>query len=230
MSAAQGGRIADITIAADDGSTLFIRETVDETFTYTDRSTVRLKGFILHFHRGSLEGDRDRIASLLAPPGTGLPEPTTAPTPIPTPLTQAPSTPAQPSPSPTMPDPSGNAFEVTRSERGVVLLLYDLRFVADGDQLLSTEKSRLDTIAGALKKIPERSFLVEGHTADLGKATGQYELSERRARRVVDELIARGIPAGRFVYRGLGADAPIAPSDTEANRARNRRVEITILD
>jgi outer membrane protein OmpA-like peptidoglycan-associated protein len=111
-----------------------------------------------------------------------------------------------------------------------VLLLYDLRFVADGDQILSSERGRIDTIAAALKKIPERSFLVEGHTADLGKAAGQYELSERRARRVVDELVARGIPAGRFVYRGLGADAPIAPSDTEANRARNRRVEITILD
>ncbi len=110
------------------------------------------------------------------------------------------------------------------------MLLYDLRFVADGDQLLPTERGRLDAIADALKKLPDRSFLVEGHTADLGKAAGQYELSERRARRVVDEMTARGIPAGRFVYRGLGADAPIAPSDTEANRARNRRVEITILD
>jgi outer membrane protein OmpA-like peptidoglycan-associated protein len=266
MSAAQGGRIADITIAADDGSTLFIRETVDETFTYTDRSTVRLKGFILHFHRGSLGGDRDRIASLLAPPGSelagavggpdagasegagsesalgpgsvpvqaGIPSSATQPSssqaasPPPATAQQAQTTPPQGTSA--IHDPSGTAYELARSERGVVLLLYDLRFVADGDQILSSERGRIDTIAAALKKIPERSFLVEGHTADLGKAAGQYELSERRARRVVDELVARGIPAGRFVYRGLGADAPIAPSDTEANRARNRRVEITILD
>ncbi len=223
MTGAQGGRVADISIAADDGSTLFIRETVDETFSYADRSTVRLKGFILHFHRGSLGGDRERIASLLAPPGTSS-------IPIPTPSASAQAVPAQPTPAQTIPDPSGAAYEVARSERGVVMLLYDLRFVADGDQVLPSERGRFDAIASALKKLPERSFLVEGHTADLGKAAGQYELSERRARRVVDELVARGIPAARFVYRGLGADAPVAPSDTEANRARNRRVEITILD
>jgi len=122
------------------------------------------------------------------------------------------------------------AFEVATGERGVVLLLYDLRFVADGDELLASERGRLDAIADALKKVPERTFLVEGHSADLGRPAGQYELSERRARRIVDELVARGLPAGRFVYRGLGADMPVAPNDTESNRARNRRVEITILD
>jgi outer membrane protein OmpA-like peptidoglycan-associated protein len=110
------------------------------------------------------------------------------------------------------------------------MLLYDLRFVADGDDLLASERGRLDAIAEALGRLSDRTFLVEGHTADLGKPAGQYELSERRARRIVDELVARGIPQNRFVYRGLGADRPIAPNDTEANRARNRRVEITILD
>ncbi|HPE88298.1 MAG TPA: OmpA family protein, partial [Spirochaetales bacterium] len=125
---------------------------------------------------------------------------------------------------------AGGAFELARGERGVVMLLYDLRFVADGDELLASERGRLDSIAEALKRLPDSAFLVEGHTADLGKPAGQYELSERRARRIVDELVARGIPENRFVYRGLGADRPVAPNDTEVNRARNRRVEITILD
>ncbi|HUW69949.1 MAG TPA: OmpA family protein [bacterium] len=245
----EGGRVADIMLDASDGSTLFIRETVDETSTYADGCSVRLKGFILHFHRGSLPSDHDQIASIvtqgeavsttparaspLAAPVAGNPS-AAGPQPAATPATVPVASPATTggiaatAPAAT---PTGNsAFEVSSGDRGVVLLLYDLRFVADGDDLLPSERGRLDAIAVALNRIPDHTFLVEGHTADLGRPAGQYELSERRAKRIVDELVARGIPAGRFVYRGLGADHPIAPNDTEANRARNRRVEITILD
>lgn len=122
------------------------------------------------------------------------------------------------------------AFELSQGERGVVLLLYDLRFAPDSAELLSGERGRLDAIADALKRIPERSFLVEGHAAELGRPQGQQELSEARAKRIADELAARGIPASRLLYRGLGATRPIAPNDNEAGRARNRRVEITVLD
>ncbi|MBP7262537.1 MAG: OmpA family protein [Spirochaetia bacterium] len=124
----------------------------------------------------------------------------------------------------------GGAYAVSQSDRGVVLILFDLRFVADSDQLLTGEKPRLDAIAEALKRIPDRTFLVEGHAADVGKPQGQYQLSEARAKRIVDELVARGIPASRFIYRGLGGDVPLAPNDTEQGRARNRRVEITVLN
>ncbi len=122
------------------------------------------------------------------------------------------------------------AFELSQGERGVVLLLYDLRFAPDSAELLAGERVRLDAIADALKRIPERSFLVEGHAAELGRPQGQQELSEARAKRIADELAARGIPASRLLYRGLGATRPIAPNDNEAGRARNRRVEITVLD
>jgi len=290
MSGATGGRTADIVIDAEDGSTLFIRETIDESYTYRTYPTVRLKGFILHFHRGSLPGDRDRVVATItgaplsspssAPPSasagatgtpsagaTGTPSASAGATGTPTaraspgssasagatgtpsagasPGSSAPgsSAPGSSAPGTGVPVPGGavtaspspasqpgGAFELARGERGVVMLLYDLRFVADGDELLASERGRLDAIAEALGRLPDRTFLVEGHTADLGKPAGQYELSERRARRIVDELAARGIPENRFVYRGLGADRPIAPNDSEANRARNRRVEITILD
>lgn len=207
LRSASGGRTADITIDAEDGSTIFIRENCDETFTYGDGSSVRLKGFILHFHKGSLQSDRIYIASLLrgnAEQGSDVPDIAAA--------------------------AEAGAFEIAVGERGVVMLLFDLRFVADSDELLSSDRRRLDAIAMALLRLDSKTFLVEGHSADLGRPAGQYELSERRARRVVDEMVARGIPAARFVYRGLGADRPIAANDSEEQRARNRRVEITILD
>lgn len=261
LTSASGGRTADILIHPEDGSTLFIRETMDETYTYTGGSTVRLKGFILHFYRGSLPLGREGVAALLGGSGSdrsgsgdgselagggvvGSPSPATRAEPgvssVPRPgqesgsldvaevlsELQAPSgdTATAASRSPALP------FEVAPGNRGVVLLLYDLRFVPDGAELLPSERPRLDAIAAALKRLPERSFLVEGHAADVGRPQGQYDLSRERARRIVDELTARGIPAGRFVFRGLGADQPIAPNDTEQGRARNRRVEITVLD
>lgn len=122
-----------------------------------------------------------------------------------------------------------NSYEIVDSLKGQVILLFDLRFLPDSDELLPSEKPRLDEIAKILLSIPDRMFLVEGHTADVGNPKGQYALSEARAKKIVDELVKRGVPAGRFIYKGWGADKPIAPNDTEQNRARNRRVEITIL-
>ena len=239
LTGASGSRTADILVDPENGSTLFIREAVDENYTYSGGSKIRLKGFILHFYRGSLPLDRDRVAVLMeGTRGSGTDFPEAKDTASGETAGQLRSQANQPDDKPEdQPDDKPHteeaeepAFVVAAGERGVVLLLYDLRFVPDGADLLPSERGRLDTIAEALKRIPEHSFLVEGHAADIGRPQGQYDLSRERARRIVDELAARGLPAGRFVYRGLGADQPIASNDTEQGRARNRRVEITILD
>ncbi len=232
MKSASGGRTADFLLDAENGSALFVRESIDESYSYTDVPDIRLKGFILHFYSNSLPQDQLRIARLIDPltqkdmlglegslPGqTDLPNSITVPEP-PTGKDHF-----VPEPSEALP------FELARGNKGLVLLLFDLRFIADSEQLLSSEKGRLDSIADALKKLPDKNFLVEGHTAELGRAAGQLELSRQRAKKIVDELIARGIDPGRLVYRGLGADKPIASNESEEGKARNRRVEITILD
>jgi len=69
-----------------------------------------------------------------------------------------------------------------------------------------------------------------GHTADVGNPVGQKKLSLERAKAIVDALVRMGIPQDRFLYEGRGAEEPVAPNTDEANRARNRRVEITILE
>ena len=127
-------------------------------------------------------------------------------------------------------DPGSGIVLEDRPE-GPTLVAFGLRFVPDQDVLLPEERVRLDGIAAALKAVPgDRTLLVTGHTADVGNPAGQKDLSIRRAKRVVDELVARGIPASRFLFRGFGAERPVAPNDSEANRARNRRVEITVLN
>lgn len=120
--------------------------------------------------------------------------------------------------------------KVTEDEAGVRLSLRDIRFVANEATILPEERGRLDSIASALRAVPERTFLVVGHTADIGLPDAQQELSVRRAGTVVDELTARGIDADRLLFEGRGGTEPVASNDTETGRAQNRRVEILVLE
>jgi outer membrane protein OmpA-like peptidoglycan-associated protein len=114
---------------------------------------------------------------------------------------------------------------------GIRLIIRDIRFIPDSEEFLPEERPRLDSIAGALKEAaPRQNFLVEGHTASTGRPDGEMELSVRRAKRMVDELVRRGIAADRFIYKGWGGTKPAGDNGNEQGRALNRRVEITILD
>ncbi|MCR5290494.1 MAG: OmpA family protein, partial [Treponema sp.] len=55
-------------------------------------------------------------------------------------------------------------------------------------------------------------------------------LSEDRAHAVADALTERGISANSFICKGNGGRKPVADNKTTLGKARNRRVEITILE
>jgi len=120
--------------------------------------------------------------------------------------------------------------EITESEEGLTLMLNQLHFVADRAVILGEDAPLLDSIAESLKKIEERTFFVKGHTADIGTVESQMSLSLDRALVVVRELVKRGISEDRFLYIGRGGLDPLADNDTEEGRARNRRVEIVIME
>jgi len=69
---------------------------------------------------------------------------------------------------------------------------------------------------------------IEGHTDAEGADERNQPLSERRAQSVVDFLIKAGVPTERMKAVGYGSSRPVAPNDTSANRARNRRIEFTV--
>jgi outer membrane protein OmpA-like peptidoglycan-associated protein len=54
-------------------------------------------------------------------------------------------------------------------------------------------------------------------------------VSLERANAVKDLIIKVGVPADRVRAEGFGAEKPVAANDTEANRAKNRRIELTIV-
>lgn len=123
-----------------------------------------------------------------------------------------------------------DSITISRPGKDIKLTMYDIRFVADQADILPGELWKLDVIAEALLKIaPNADFLIEGHTANLNRPKNELKLSIERAQRIADELSERGIPADRIETAGYGSTRPAAPSDTAENRAKNRRVEITIL-
>lgn len=119
-------------------------------------------------------------------------------------------------------------FEETPA--GIRLSVRDIKFKADSDEILPTEKKRLDEIAEVLKLAPNSQFLIEGHSAAVGNPHGEQTISEQRARRIANELATRGINASKFICKGHGGNTPVASNSTPEGRAQNRRVEITILE
>lgn len=120
-------------------------------------------------------------------------------------------------------------LSVNERPEGTSLVLEKLLFKANTSLLLANEKNRLDALAELLKKLKDSTILVEGHTAKAGTKQEQDALALARAKTIIKELVARGIPASRFIYKSYGAEKPLAPNDSEENMAKNRRVELVLF-
>ncbi|GHV69703.1 hypothetical protein AGMMS49928_13150 [Spirochaetia bacterium] len=119
--------------------------------------------------------------------------------------------------------------EVTKE--GVSISLTNLQFQADDSTLTNTEKAKLKEIARILKILPQKKLLVAGHTALAGSEDGRLSISQNRAQAVADYLIhLRVRRPDEITVRGYGAIRPLADNATPEGMARNRRVEIIILE
>lgn len=123
-------------------------------------------------------------------------------------------------------------IEVENSPSGIKLLVYNIHFQADTAEILNTEDSRLDLIAEslneALASAGNSTFLIDGHTASVGKPQEEMNLSYERANKIIDEMVKRGIDRAKFSFRGFGGTKPVGDNSSSDGRAKNRRVEITI--
>jgi OOP family OmpA-OmpF porin len=78
-----------------------------------------------------------------------------------------------------------------------------------------------------MKKNPDLTVEIDGHTDNTGTAAYNMTLSEKRAEAIKDHLVTRGIDPKRITTKGFGFTKPAASNDTKAGRAKNRRVEFT---
>jgi outer membrane protein OmpA-like peptidoglycan-associated protein len=103
-----------------------------------------------------------------------------------------------------------------------------LLFDYDSDVLRDAARKNLATLAASLEKYPNTDLMIVGHTDATGPDAYNMSLSERRAAAASNYLASEGVARTRLRSTGRGESEPVAPNDTEANRQKNRRVEVAI--
>lgn len=103
----------------------------------------------------------------------------------------------------------------------------EIGFPGGGIDLDAQARRRLDTVLAYMKADPSVNRVeLDGHSDNSGNRLTNRDLSRRRALAVMDYLKAQGIPEEQITVRFHGEQYPLVPNTNNANRARNRRVNI----
>jgi outer membrane protein OmpA-like peptidoglycan-associated protein len=125
---------------------------------------------------------------------------------------------------------AGTGVDVVRKGDNITLdMPGNVTFAFDSAALNPQFNAVLDKVAQTLTEFDQTVIQIAGHTDSTGTHAYNMKLSEQRAGSVKSYLAGRGVPSQRMQTVGAGPDHPIADNSTEAGRAENRRVEITIV-
>jgi OOP family OmpA-OmpF porin len=179
-------------------------------------------------------------------PGQSAPIPTLEqPAPETAPIAPAPGEPIAPEPAAPEPAPpaavpdepqepeAGNRSEAALKCQTLLnghLANQSIEFDSGRTAIKASSFALLDQIAATALTCPGLRLIVSGHTDNSGNARTNRALSEARARAVVAYLRNKGVANGRMTARGYGDTRPAATNDTDAGKARNRRIQITVVD
>lgn len=126
----------------------------------------------------------------------------------------------------------GQVAETRRTALGLVMNLGEdhLKFEFDKADLRQQDRELLSRIAGIILTSHDYTISVNGHTDDVGTDAYNKNLSERRAQAVRDYLVKAGLPAQILTVQGYGKSLPLVRGTSEAARAKNRRVELGLVN
>jgi len=125
---------------------------------------------------------------------------------------------------------AGSGVDVVRQGDNITLNMPgNITFAFDSANLQPQFRPVLDNVAQTLNEYNQTVIEVAGHTDSVGTEAYNQQLSVQRANSVAGYLSSRGVSQQRMIVTGAGETRPIASNDTEAGRAQNRRVEITIV-
>lgn len=118
---------------------------------------------------------------------------------------------------------------VSKSERGIILTLPESYWAStrESDFAPNIDK-RLGSLSELLSNHSDYRITIESHTDNQGETQVLDMLTQQRSRAIAMRLNAYGIQSERIEARGMGASLPIAPNTTNANRAKNRRVQVIL--
>ena len=126
----------------------------------------------------------------------------------------------------------GTGVQVTQTQDNRLKLEIpsDISFNTGRADIQPNFRAVLDKFAATLNENPATTVTIIGHTDSTGSDAINNPLSMERAARTRDYLTARGVSPGRFNIDGRGSHEPLVANTTEANRAKNRRVEIFVAE
>lgn len=110
------------------------------------------------------------------------------------------------------------------------LVLNHITFETNSAELNAVSYAELDRVVKLMKDNPEFKMEISAHTDDVGSDVINRVLSDRRAMSVVNYLVTQGIPTSRLQSKGYGKSQPLVPNNSDENRAKNRRVELRIIE
>jgi len=114
----------------------------------------------------------------------------------------------------------------TVNEVGCWALRATALFNTNSSYIMGSAYTLLDEVVTILQENPEMKLEIQGHADNTGTPEYNLWLSERRASRVMEYLLSKGIDSQRLAAKGYGSTQPVISNDTEEGRARNRRVEL----
>ncbi|GAA4005945.1 OmpA family protein [Hymenobacter fastidiosus] len=111
---------------------------------------------------------------------------------------------------------------------GVKVVLNNIFFDFDKATLRKESTAELERLQKLLVETPALRLEISGHTDNVGKGEYNKDLSLRRAKAVVDYLVAKGTDKARLTFAGYGDAQPVAPNTTKGGRQLNRRTEFKV--
>ncbi|WP_228292267.1 OmpA family protein [Candidatus Thiothrix anitrata] len=124
----------------------------------------------------------------------------------------------------------GSGVEVQRHNDNIVLTMPDAITFATGQSAIQPQfYPVLNSLANTLNQFADTRIQIAGHTDSVGSDASNLQLSQQRANSVRGYLAGAGVMAQRMQAVGYGESRPVADNASEAGRANNRRVEITLI-
>lgn len=123
-----------------------------------------------------------------------------------------------------------SGVSVTRQGDRIILNMpSNITFATDSTNVNGSFQPVLSSVADVLKEYEKTMIQVAGYTDSTGGQRYNMLLSQQRAQAVANALIADGVRAVRIDTVGYGESNPIASNSTAEGRAKNRRVELTLI-
>ena len=119
---------------------------------------------------------------------------------------------------------------VRQGANGIILTLPESYWT--GIRVSSFTKAantKVEGLANLLGNNPDYRIIIESHTDNRGAAGDLQVLTQERAQAIADKMMSVGIGQNRIDVKGYGGESPVAPNTTNANRAKNRRIDVLLI-